>query len=334
VAQYYWSKYNAIPSTTTTYSNQRLTASGSSSGSGSGYVSYYNFSPTTGFTEGPGTTPSVGDTVYFVQSRTVVIEYYIKSKVGSTYNYDYYRYECDSSTNTTYSKGALISTFVADGAAYASGGVNADGYWYERGELYSEPGQPPSAPVLEIAIQSFMDPQHEVFLDWTDVSANYYAVENLSTGQTHTLITGTDHIWTGLNPGTTYQFRVSAHNQYGWSEYSNTKTIATALPALQRPTNWEWYTAKIAGIPFELTALEWTNFCAKINEFRNYRNYSNYPFSPVSSEEDFLASVFNEATNAISIMTPPTSVPLSKVKEDDVLASDINQLRNALNSVT
>jgi hypothetical protein len=83
-----------------------------------------------------------------------------------------------------------------------------------------------------------------------------------------------------------------------------------------------------------ITALEWTNFCAKINEFRNYRNYSNYPFSPVSSEEDFLAFVFNEATNAISIMTPPTSVTLTRVKGDDVLASDINQLWNALNSVT
>lgn len=99
-----------------------------------------------------------------------------------------------------------------------------------------------------------------------------------------------------------------------------------------RPSNFSWTSPKTPGADFNITASEWGGFQSKINAFRVYRSFSPYPFTTVSTGNDFTATHYNEAQNAIFGMTS-SAPPIHNIGED-ILASDLNGLRDALNSVT
>lgn len=146
------------------------------------------------------------------------------------------------------------------------------------------------------------------------------------------------YVYRGLTSGTQYKCYVEF---YDGTTYRFTKILTQTNSSSDeyypytknRPSNWQWYTSKVSGGTFSLTANEWNNFCANINKFRKYKNKSTYNFTTATSGGVFYAYMFNEARNAINEMSPPTSVPSAKYSGDTIYANDLNRLRDSLNSI-
>lgn len=132
-----------------------------------------------------------------------------------------------------------------------------------------------------------------------------------------------------VSAGTTYTLYGGAQAANGRWYTAGSATIST------RPTNFAWTTPKVAITgDFNVTATEWSGFTSTINGFRAYKKLANAVFTPAATGNDFTAVIFNEARTAINDLTPPTAVPILGVKGNDVLASQLNGLRDSLNSVT
>lgn len=146
-------------------------------------------------------------------------------------------------------------------------------------------------------------------------------------------------------PDGTYYWRVRGYDgssYSSWSDYDRF-TIST------RPATFEWDTPKTGtlGVDCELTAGEWRGLTQNINQVRAFYGFSSYSFTLVGTGEKFNASIFNEAANAINEMNPPTAPPSLKQGVSDlynnpsipksslnILPSDLNLLRDSLNSVS
>lgn len=172
-----------------------------------------------------------------------------------------------------------------------------------------------------------------VSVSWSSVpGATDYRLNNMTTGEILTIF-GTSFTWTGLNPNTSYTFRVYANVTGNCSTYttgwSSGVTRSTLAPA--RPNNWSWYTAKTSGTKFNVTATEWNAFCTRINEFRTYKGLSSYSFTSAISGSNALASQINQARTAISAMS--SSVPSVVSSGGNCFPSTLNGLRDSLNSI-
>ena len=127
-----------------------------------------------------------------------------------------------------------------------------------------------------------------------------------------------------------YYMKVTAYDASG----NNNSTNVRVQYKIARPTDWTWHSSKTAGQVISLTASEWNSFCTKINLFRQYKGLSNYTFTTATSGSVITASIVNQAVNAISAMSPPTSTPSTAVSKTTVItASFFNTLRNSLNSI-
>jgi hypothetical protein len=126
-----------------------------------------------------------------------------------------------------------------------------------------------------------------------------------------------------------YWIKVYAYDFQGNSSGASVQVTYTAA----RPTNWAWHTSKDKGQPFSLTAVEWNSFQTKIDQFRVYKGYTPYPFTTAVKGQPILYTYFNEVKDAINIMSPPTSVPSTKIKGQEMSGADFNRLRDSLNSV-
>lgn len=113
-----------------------------------------------------------------------------------------------------------------------------------------------------------------------------------------------------------------------WSESENS-----------RPANWSWTSTVSKGSKASngtvayLTAKEWNNFTARINEFRTYIGLSTYSFTTVVKGNPMTAAQVNQARTAINAMSPPTAVPSAAVSGQSVTAAFINGLSASLNSI-
>ena len=117
-------------------------------------------------------------------------------------------------------------------------------------------------------------------------------------------------------------------------EGNNQSTNVRVQYKTARPTDWAWHSSKTAGQAVSLTANEWNSFCTKINLFRQYKGLSNYTFTTATSGGVITASIVNQAVNAISAMSPPTSAPSTVTSKSSVItASFFNTLRSSLNSI-
>ncbi len=101
------------------------------------------------------------------------------------------------------------------------------------------PGIPPVAPS---GLNATAASCNRIDLTWTDNSDNEdgFKIERKELGGTYTEIKTlstniTSYSDTGLNPDTTYYYRVRAYNSYGYSDYSN-ETNATTKPAGTAPS--------------------------------------------------------------------------------------------------
>jgi Fibronectin type III domain len=261
------------------------------------------------------------------------IEYKLSSNstwIGETYSY----------TGTSYTITGLSNYTSYDFKVYAqnSGGNGTPSYLYG---VRTKDGIPPTVNITAY------DGDGRIYFTWSASdngsgirSSNPYYVEitNANGGTYGNGAYTSNNYYSFLTDGEGKQFingaryyvRVFAYdNENNVSQYASVQITYTQA----RPPDWEWHTPKISGNQFSLTANEWNSFCTKINQFRQYKNKSDYSFTTAISGGNFYAYMFNEARNAINEMSPSISVPSAKSSGDIIYASDLNRLRDSLNSI-
>jgi hypothetical protein len=133
--------------------------------------------------------------------------------------------------------------------------------------------------------------------------------------------------------GTAYEPVVTA---YGFAQtvdgrYWSTGSFYVGMNV--RPYNWEWYAPKVSDQDYLVSAVEWNDFCTRINQFLFYKGKPLvYDFVTANPNDSFFYHMFNKARNAINQMKT-TSVP-TVVSNGEVYAWYFNTLRDDLNSIT
>lgn len=101
----------------------------------------------------------------------------------------------------------------------------------------------------------------------------------------------------------------------------------------ERPDDWYWYSTIASGNEIKLSAVEWNDFCSRINEFRVYKELPEYGlFQTVSSGDPISASTVNHAVYAIGNMDG-TAMNYEVLSGDPISASVFIGLQAVLNSL-
>ncbi|MDR0957926.1 MAG: hypothetical protein LBM16_01790 [Clostridiales bacterium] len=100
-----------------------------------------------------------------------------------------------------------------------------------------------------------------------------------------------------------------------------------------RPENWNWVSVISVGEPIRLTAVEWNDFCSRINEFRNYSGLAQYSFLAVHQGDKITAAATNQALSAILEIPGHGDAPAAVSAGDKIYAELFNKLRDALNAI-
>jgi len=213
---------------------------------------------------------------------------------------------------------------------YIEGEANFKGTWYPADPKWTGTDTPPQTST-PTGFSMSATSSSSIYFSWNSVGAEYYELAIYSPVSMSLYIYATSYTWTGLSPSTTYYANVRAYTSGGgWSNWSNYDFATTPKG---KPSSFSWYTTKSSGGNFNLTASEWNDLCTKINDFRSYRNLSDYTFTRAYSGNSFTATQYNEARNAINVMNPSTSIPIYRNSGEIIYASDINGLRDSLNSI-
>lgn len=130
----------------------------------------------------------------------------------------------------------------------------------------------------------------------------------------------------GLSPNTSYAANVDAAGVRLGIQYFTTQSA--------RPSDWVWRSTIVSGGDIGLTASEWNDFCARINEFRAYKGLGAYSFTVAVTGAEISASIVNEAVNAISAIPGHGTLLSQAVSGGAVSAAFFHALRDALNAVS
>lgn len=133
----------------------------------------------------------------------------------------------------------------------------------------------------------------------------------------------------GLSPDTRYAANVMING----GDTLGAQYFTTDPLAPPRPSNWVWRSTIVSGGDIGLTASEWNDFCARINEFRAYMGLGAYSFTTAVIGAEISASIVNEARSAISAIPGHGSLPTQAVSGGAVSAAFFHALRDALNGV-
>ena len=175
----------------------------------------------------------------------------------------------------------------------------------------------------------------------TGVLTGYIVHRSTTAGGTYTAVSGvltsSTSSWTnsGLPVNTTYFYKVAVQITSIPNILSTAYGQGKTLTTVQRPSFFAWTYPKISGANFYLHHTEWNALLTNINEVRAYKGLSTVSFNTASTDQEFSATLhYNPARSAIAAMSPPTPLPASKQRLDDVAASLLNGLRDSLNSIT
>lgn len=165
------------------------------------------------------------------------------------------------------------------------------------------------------------------------------ATFNSSTGAPSSSLKSNDDSGDGSNfkftydvtAGTTYYVWVKG---YGGASVSSLQLcVEPPEEVAERPNNFAWTYAKTQGGDFNLTASEWNALTSRINAFRAYKNLSNYSFTTAYYDDDFTATIYNQARLAIQgISGYGTYIP-TVVSGQDITAYMMNTLVSELNAI-
>lgn len=129
-----------------------------------------------------------------------------------------------------------------------------------------------------------------------------------------------------VTAGTTYYLYVC-----GYSGSAGYVTLTAAV----RPNDWSWTSTVAQNSQIKLTAAEWNNFTARINQFRSYKGLSAYSFTTaVKNSTPIEAGICNQARTAIDAISGHGTLPTALVSGGTLYASFFNGLKNALNAIS
>lgn len=141
--------------------------------------------------------------------------------------------------------------------------------------------------------------------------------------------------YSGLKPNTVYYADIQLNQSLwlGGSSITDGKRFVT-LAENTRPANWSWSSTIEKGKPIKVTAVEWNNFCTRINKFRTYKGLTTYNFTTVSKGMSISATIVNQARTAINGITGHGTLPSKAASGEAITASFFNTLKNALNAIS
>lgn len=169
---------------------------------------------------------------------------------------------------------------------------------------------------LEYDIRSY--PSGGSWSNWASVSTPYYAIVNLAAGTTCQFRARY------ANPSSSYQ-KATSTSSWGWA-YSSTYT----RPA--KPSTFAWTYSKAQGGVFNLTSTEWNSFRSRVAGYRDYKILSPYSYSSVSTGGQVYATDFTQTIDKLNDMV--SLAVYSKYTGDPIVASELNAMVTALNSIT
>lgn len=155
----------------------------------------------------------------------------------------------------------------------------------------------------------------------TDWSPHIYIPAYASSGGAYT--------FTGLTGSTYYYISCNVMTNNGWVQIDPVYLQTSQ----SRPPFFSWTYPKISGGYFNLTADEWNALEANINAVRQYKGYLYYWFTNVSRGQFFTANHYNEIVYGIQDMYGYGSQLLTHFSGDTIMASYMNDLVDAINSV-
>lgn len=164
----------------------------------------------------------------------------------------------------------------------------------------------------------------------TTITVNVY----LGSDTTYVIVGGWKQLYsngswtfTGCSPNTNYRIDIVAYGPGG-------STSGTSLHTTTSP-GWGWSFVPTSGNACAVSASEWLSFCSYINSTRVNHSLAAYSFSTsyVASGQPFLATLANEARNAINAMGPAIAVPATVSSQDSINASWFSTIQNSLNSI-
>ncbi|SDE82458.1 hypothetical protein SAMN04488542_102271 [Fontibacillus panacisegetis] len=281
----------------------------------------------------PDRTPPSINTWRPISIKKRSAEMYVSASDNSGVSGFYFYLNGTSVGNMYGSSGSYVYSGLNPGTAYSFGVKAFDIYYNTSGmETYRDTTIPNSAPTIsswyptQIGVNSVT--MYVASSDDEYVSGYWFYLNGSSVSPTSE--GNGRYTFNNLLPNTSYSLGVKAYDGDGAQSSMSSYSVTTKK---NRPANFEWDNGKYSGYAFNITANEWSRLCGRINEFRSYKGLLNSTFTTVSKGMEFKAAYYNELVNAIKGMSPPTSVPNNRVAGDFIYASDINRLKESLNSI-
>lgn len=134
----------------------------------------------------------------------------------------------------------------------------------------------------------------------------------------------------GLDQGTEYAINVKVNNDWLGAQYFTTQGSQSGG---DRPSDWTWNSTIASGAEIKISAVEWNDFCSRINEFREYAGLSSYNFTTVYPDDEISANIVNQARTAISAIIGTETLPSAVKSKDPITASFFLSLSDALNII-
>lgn len=165
----------------------------------------------------------------------------------------------------------------------------------------------------------------------------------------HSYNNGVVAVSLSLSPNTTYTYNVKYNIVYDYDyEYDDEGNITGSTitgeannwaggvqfttPGLIQ--NWTWSSVVSPRHPINISALDWNNFCTRINQFRAYKGLGGYSFTTVYPGTPISANIYMQAWNAINSISDHGTMPPTAISgTTTITAYHFTQLRDALNVI-
>lgn len=138
-----------------------------------------------------------------------------------------------------------------------------------------------------------------------------------------------------LTPGTEYVCNCGIEVN-GVTTFMGSSTFTTPVPTPTptRPNNWSWSSVIGSGKAVGITAVEWNNFAARINAFREYKGLREYIFTSAHKGNPITAAMANQLTEAIDEISGHGTLPPIVTSGSKMYASFFTTLASALNAIS
>ena len=123
-------------------------------------------------------------------------------------------------------------------------------------------------------------------------------------------------------------------NESSWT-YSLNALSSNSIQIITRPNNFT-FSSSIASEAdtTTLTATEWNNFCARVNDFRQYKGLSTVSFTQAFSGGIMTAAIMAQPWDAINTISGHGTMPTRPSQGATIYASYFHDLANALNNIS